>query len=381
MANDYLWVETDAALGVLCDRLQTAAWLALDTEFMRERTYYPQLCLVQVATPDVVACVDVLAIEALDPLFALLQDPRITKVLHSARQDLEMFYHLSGRVPAPIFDTQLAASFSGFADQAGYAKVVQALLGVTLEKTHTRADWSLRPLPEAVLQYAADDVRYLCDIYLRLHDDLVVRNRIAWLETQNARLTDPATYRPDPDTAWGRLRGLQRLNARQFAVAKALAAWRERQAMAANLPRQWIIKDALLTDLARRLPTNPESLRTIRGMQDSVTRKHGDALLAIITSAHGDTGPVQIPERLSAQDEALADALMAIVRIKGAEVGVSPAQLVTRADLEALARDPQDGGVLQGWRLETVGRDLMRFLHGKISLAVDQGALVIRSSD
>ncbi|MGH8282884.1 MAG: ribonuclease D, partial [Gammaproteobacteria bacterium] len=152
MAKDYLWIDTGDALNALCARLHDAAWLALDTEFMRERTYYPQLCLVQIATPEMVACVDVLAILTLEPLFGLLLDPKIIKVLHSARQDLEMFFHLNGRVPAPIFDTQLAASFAGFPDQAGYAVVVQGLLGVSLEKSHTRADWSRRPLPGAVLQ-------------------------------------------------------------------------------------------------------------------------------------------------------------------------------------------------------------------------------------
>lgn len=381
MADDYLWIETEAGLKALCEQLRDCAWLALDTEFMRERTYYPQLCLVQIATPDIVACVDVLAIKSLEPLFGLLKDPNIVKVMHSARQDLEMFFHLNGQVPAPIFDTQLAASFAGLPDQAGYATVVQALLGVTLEKSHTRADWSRRPLDDAVLQYAADDVRYLRTIYLRLKQTLENQGRLKWLEAENAVLTDPATYRPDPDTAWQRLHGLQRLNARQFAVAKALAAWREQQAMKTNLPRQWIFKDDVLTDLARQRPTSNAALGSIRGIQDGLIRKHGDALITLLAAAQGVDKPAKAPERLSVQDEVLVDALMAVVRIKGDEAGVSPAQLATRRDLEQLVRGQQDVEVLKGWRLETVGKALMDFMQNKTRLAVSDGRVQLQRVD
>ncbi|HVC37676.1 MAG TPA: ribonuclease D [Gammaproteobacteria bacterium] len=381
MSDDYLWIETEDALKSLCEELRACEWLALDTEFMRERTYYPQLCLVQIATPNVVACVDVLAIKSLDPLFVLLQNPNSVKVMHSARQDLEMFFHLSGQVPAPIFDTQLAASFAGLPDQAGYASVVQALLGVTLEKSHTRADWARRPLAAAVLQYAADDVRYLRDIYVRLKQTLETQGRLKWLEADNAVLTDPATYRPDPETVWQRLHGLQRLKSRQFAAAKMLAAWRERQAMSSNLPRQWIFKDEVLMDLARQLPTSMDGLSSIRGMQEGLIRKHGDELIALMTSAHGDAKPAQAPEHLSARDEALVDALMAVVRIKGSEAGVSPAQLATRHDLEQLVRGQRDLDVLKSWRLETAGRALIEFMQGKTRLAISDGVLGIHPVD
>ncbi len=381
MADDYLWIETEAALKALCARLGDCEWLALDTEFMRERTYYPQLCLVQIATPDIVACVDVLAIQSLEPLFELLKNPNIVKVMHSARQDLEMFFHLNGQVLAPIFDTQLAASFAGLPDQAGYATVVQALLGVTLEKSHTRADWSRRPLAAAVLQYAADDVRYLRDIYLRLKQTLESQGRLKWLEAENAVLTDPVTYRPDPETAWQRLHGLQRLNARQFATAKALAAWREQQAMKHNLPRQWIFKDEVLTDLARQRPTSTAALTSIRGIQDGLIRKHGDDLIALMASAQGDDKPAKVPERLSAQDEVLVDALMAVVRIKGNEAGISPAQLATRRDLEQLVRGQRDVEVLKGWRLETAGKALMDFMQHKTRLAVSDGRVRLQPVD
>jgi ribonuclease D len=381
MADDYQWIDTEAALKMLCEELRTSKWLALDTEFMRERTYYPQLCLVQIATPDRVACIDVLAVKQLEPLFVLLNNPDIVKVMHSGRQDLEMFFHLTGLVPAPIFDTQLAASFAGLPDQAGYATVVQALLGVTLEKSHTRADWSRRPLAAAVLQYAADDVRYLRDIYQRLKQTLESQGRLEWLEAENVVLTDPATYRPDPETAWQRLHGLQRLNARQFATAKALAAWREQEAMRSNLPRQWIFKDEVLTDLARQRPISTAALTSIRGMQDGLMRKHGDELIALIAAAQGQDKPEKSPERLSVQDEVLVDALMAVVRIKGDEAGVSPAQLATRRDLEQLVRGQRDVDVLKGWRLETAGKALMDFMQNKTRLAVTDGRVRIQLVD
>jgi len=232
-----------------------------------------------------------------------------------------------------------------------------------------------------LLQYAADDVRYLCDIYIRLKQTLENQGRLKWLESENAVLMDPATYRPDPETAWQRLHGLQRLNARQFAAAKALAAWREQQAMRSNLPRQWIFKDEVLTDLARQRPASTEALSSIRGIQDGLIRKHGDELIALITSANGGDKPAKAPERLSAQDEALVDALMAVVRIKGSEAGVSPAQLATRRDLEQLIRGQQDVDVLKGWRLETAGKALIDFMQNKTRLTISDGNLLLQPID
>ena len=379
MADDHLWIETDEALHACCARLNAAEWLALDTEFMRERTYYPKLCLVQVATPQIVACVDVLALPSLDPLLAVLDDTRILKVLHSARQDLEMFFHVNGRVPAPLFDTQLAASFAGFPDQAGYATLVQALLGVTLEKSHTRADWSRRPLPPAVRQYAADDVRYLCKIYPLLKHKLESQHRLAWLDAETARLTDPATYRSEPDSAWQRLRGLQRLKPQQLAAAKALAAWRERAAMQSNLPRQWVLKDEVLVDLAKQLPATTEALRSVRGLQEGTARKYGEEWLGLVNGARSDAKPASPAPRLNAAQQALVDALMAVLRLQGAAAGVSPAQLASRGELERLARGERDVAVLQGWRLETAGRALLELLEGKTALAAADDALEIQT--
>lgn len=381
MTPDYLWIETEPALQSLSAQLRSSDWLALDTEFMRERTYYPQLCLVQVAAPDVVACIDVLALTSFDPLMELLLDPLIVKVMHSARQDLEMLFHLCGQVPSPIFDTQLAASFTGLPDQAGYATVVKSLLGVTLAKSHTRADWSRRPLSAAVLQYAADDVRYLRDIYLRLKQDLEHQGRLSWLEAEHAVLTDPATYRPDPSTAWQRLRGLQRLDSRRHSAAKVLAAWREQRAMDRNLPRQWIFKDEVLYDLARRLPENLEELKSIRGMAEGLVRKHGEELIALLAEVHDQALPAKKPSRLSVREEALVDGLMAVLKVKSEAAGVGPLQLATRRDLEQLVRGQRDLDLLKGWRLEIAGRALLDFIQGKTRLAVLDGSIQISAID
>ncbi|MGH8373531.1 MAG: ribonuclease D [Gammaproteobacteria bacterium] len=375
--DEQLWIDSPDALETLCSRIQAADWIALDTEFMRERTYYPQLCLVQLATPDVVACVDPLALPGLQPLLGILADTRITKVLHAARQDLEIFFNLTQSVPAPIFDTQLAASFAGFPDQVGYGSLVESLLGVHLEKGHTRADWSRRPLPEGAVRYAADDVRYLRDVYVKLHEELTRRGRLDWLERERATLENPATYRTDPQQAWRRLRGLQRFKPRQLGIAKNLAEWREQRAIAENLPRQWILKDDLLADMARQQPATAEALQQLRGMNESTVRKHGDELLALIQDQQATATPPPAPARLDPAAEALVDALITVVRIKSVEAGVSPAQLATRADLDRLVRGERELGVLSGWRLDAVGRDLLRLLEGKLSLAVRDGRLCL----
>lgn len=379
MAQDDLWIETGEALSALCTRLSAAQWLALDTEFMREHTYYPQLCLVQLATPELVACVDVLAIPALDALLALLQNPGITKVFHSARQDLEMFFHLTGRVPAPLFDTQLAASFAGFPDQAGYATVVQGLLGVSLGKAHTRADWTRRPLPEAVREYAADDVRYLREIYPLLRSKLDAQGRLDWLAAENAKLTDELLYRPDPVHAWQRLRGLQRLRPRQFAAGQALAAWRERRAMEDNLPRQWVLKDEALMDLAKQRPATLEALHGVRGLQESAIRKHGEELLNVIKTAEPGVRTPAHEVKLTARQDAAVEALLALAHLKAAESDISAARLTTRAELELLLGGRRDLKILEGWRLETAGRALLEFLEGKTALAVSRRALEIQA--
>jgi ribonuclease D len=378
MSDAYLYIDSPAALEDLCRRLKGQPWIAVDTEFMRERTYYPELCLVQVATDEVVACIDTLALPSLQPLLEVLLDERSVKVLHAARQDLEIFYHLAGRVPAPVFDTQVAARFLGLPDQAGYGAVVQSLLSVTLDKSHARTDWARRPLPPAALEYAADDVRHLRNLYKKMQAELAERGRAGWAEPEMKNLSEEKLYRPDPEGAWHRVRGIQRMKPKAVALVKSLAAWRERTAMTENRPRQWILKDEALMDVAKQLPADLDALAAIRGVGESLAKRHGAEIMQILESG-GET-PAERPRTnapLTTRQDALVDALNAIVRLKAAEGEVSAASLANRSELERLVRGERDLEILKDWRLKLAGQALLDFLAGKHALAAGDGGLDI----
>lgn len=381
--HDNLYIDTPEQLAALCRRLKDRPWLTLDTEFLRDKSYRARLCLLQIAAEDVVACVDPLALEDISPLVDLIYTPSIVKVLHSAYQDLEIFYHLRGAPPQPVFDTQIAALLAGYGDQIGYAALVESLLGVRLDKTHTRTDWSRRPLRPEQLQYAADDVRYLGPLYLRLRDELEQRGRLAWLQEDFAALTDPATYANPPDAAWCRIRGAERLTDAQFALLRALAAWRETTAQRRDRPRQWILSDDSLLELARRMPANPETLAKARGLNPAALDKYGAELLELIRNARHAPSPARpTPEpRPDVSVEPLVDALMAVVRLRGAQAGISPSTLVNRKQLERLAAGDETIEVLRGWRKGVVGAELEAMLTGTACLRVQDGALRIEYLD
>lgn len=376
MSDAYLYIDTPAALEDLSHRLKGQPWLAVDTEFMRERTYYPELCLVQVATDEVVACIDTLALPSLQPLMDVLLDPATLKVLHAARQDLEIFYHLAAKVPAPVFDTQVTARFLGLPDQAGYGAVVQSLLGITLDKSHARTDWARRPLPAAALEYAADDVRHLRDIYKKMQTELAARGRTGWAEPELKALTDEKLYRPDPEGAWHRVRGIQRLKPKSAALVKSLAAWRERTAMGENRPRQWILKDEAMLDVAKQVPSDLASLAAIRGVGDALAKRHGAEIMQMLKAGGDSAGErPRAAAPLSTRQEALVDALNAIVRLKAAEGDVSAASLANRSELERLVRGERELEILKDWRLKLAGQSLLDFLGGAYVLAAGEGGL------
>ncbi len=233
-----IYVDSPAGLDALCKQLQDSEWLALDTEFIREKTYYPRLCLFQVSNGDVAACVDPLRLDDLQPLLDVLYDGRILKILHAARQDLEIFLHDYQRLPMPIFDTQPAAALLGYGDQIGYANLVKLMLDVDLPKDQSRTDWMQRPLDPQQQRYALDDVIYLGRLYLHMRANLFDRERLQWLAADFAPLADPETYYPDPMLMWRRIKGRQPLRGRQLAVLQQLAAWREREARRRDLPRK-----------------------------------------------------------------------------------------------------------------------------------------------
>ena len=376
MSDAYRYIDTPAALDALCAELKGQPWIAVDTEFMRERTYYPELCLVQVATDGVVACVDPLPLPSLEPLLKVLLDPATVKVFHAARQDLEIFYNLSGKVPAPVFDTQVAARFLGLPDQAGYGTVVQSLLGVTLDKSHARTDWMRRPLPPAALEYAADDVRHLRNLYKKLQSELATRGRVSWAEPELKALSEEKLYKPDPESAWNRVRGIQRLKPKAAGVVRQLAAWRERTAIAENRPRQWILKDETLMDLAKQQPADLASLAAVRGVGDSITKRHGAELLKMLgSSMEAHVERERAPGALTVRQDALVDALYAVLRLRAAAGDVSAASLANRAELERLVRGERDLEILKDWRLTMAGQALLDFLAGKYGLAAGETGL------
>ncbi len=337
--------------------------LAVDTEFFRERTFYARLCLVQLAAGDRVLLVDPLAIEDLAPLVALLRAPATTKILHSARQDVEVLLPLAGGPPAPLFDTQIAASLLGHASQVGYAPLVSELLDVQLAKGHARADWAARPLRPAQLAYAADDVRYLEPIASILRERLVAAGRLGWLEQECVALIDPAVYRNVPEDAWLRLRGLERMTPVERGAVRDLAAWRETRAMRRDLPRSWVMPDDTLRELARRRPDSPAALAAVPGLPAALARNASDELMAVLAGAAPHEYPGgEPPDRLSPGQKAAMRRLQAALQALATELGIGAEVLATRRDLTALVRGSRDAAPLRGWRRQVVGEALVAVL-------------------
>lgn len=352
-------------LVALCERLQNAAFVAVDTEFVRERTYYPRLCLVQIASDAALGLVDVLAIDDLSPLTELLQGETITKVLHAARQDLEIFFQLSGSVPAPVFDTQIAADLCGLGNQVGLASIADELLDVEIDKQHARADWSKRPLRGALLRYAADDVRHLVPIYDRLRMRLDELGRTAWLEEDCRRLLETDLYRVDADDAWRRVAGVRHLTGHRFHAARLIAAWRERRAMQLDRPRGWVLRDDAVIALAQAMPRDESALARLEHVPPAVRRKVGAQLVALIAEAATIDAPSPAaPQPLTAQQKKLVATGMDAVRGKARELNISSALLATRRDVTHLVRGGRNSVVLEGWRRPVIGERLLKISAG-----------------
>jgi ribonuclease D len=376
---DIRYIDSAAGLETLCGQLPGADWMTLDTEFLREKTYYPKLCLLQVAVPGVVACVDPLAIDDISPLLDVIYDPGITKVMHAARQDMEILYHLRGSLPAPVFDTQIAALLLGFSDQVGYGTLVSELLGVTLDKLHTRADWSQRPLSPEQVRYAADDVIYLAQVYERLLERLGDLGRLDWLTGDFEQLVQPALYSNPPQQAWLKVRGINRLKGASLSVLQALAGWRESLAQRLDRPRGWLLRDDVMVDIARHLPGDRTALGKIRGLSERVVSKNGEQLLGLVAEARErepDPLPASGPKkRLKPEQDALVDAMQAVVRLCALENSLNPAVLASRKQLESLVTGSRDSGVMQGWRRKLAGERLQAMLDGELVLKVSGGKL------
>lgn len=354
-------IDTGEALAAFVAPLMHADWVAIDTEFLRERTYYPKLCLVQLADATVSGVIDVLAIEDLTPLVALLTAPEVVKVFHSAEQDLEVLKHTFDVMPAPLFDTQLAGALVGLDDQMGYARMVEALLGVKLAKGHTRTDWSKRPLPAGAIDYAADDVRYLAVAYPIIRARLVDCGRESWAAEDATRLADPARFVVDADSAWRRVKGWFHLPAEAQPVLAKLAAWRETVAVASDRPRRWILSDATLLALAEQAPTDDMALADATELSDKMLARHTEALLDAIARGRAagpalldpDAGPPDGPTRRAIKHG------MKTLAAAAEEAELSPSVLASRAEVARLVAGHRDVRLLTGWRGELAGQRVL----------------------
>lgn len=355
--SPHIIVRADA-LQDLASRLATREAIGLDTEFLRERTYWAQLCLVQVAGESEAACIDPLALEHLEPLGALARASRPLKVLHAARQDLEVLAPLLG-VARPVFDTQIAAALAGEPAQIGYAELARRTLGVTLAKSHTRTDWSRRPLSGAQLEYALDDVRHLLPMREVLLERLGRLGRLQWLEEELEPLAGSRDLRVAPEEAWLRVKGLAALGPERLGLARALAAWRERRAIERNRPRGWILDDAGLREILTRLPRTPGEIESIPGLPPAFVRHCGTDILALIEAAGLPHPPPPLPARARPDSELLARVrrLSSVVQHVARELNLSAEVLATRRDLEQLA-GATDSALLKGWRAEVLSEPL-----------------------
>ncbi len=371
-------ITTTDALNAFCQRMHGETFVTVDTEFMRERTYWPELCLVQIAGEHEVAVIDAEAdgidLSALGVLFA---DEKVTKVFHAARQDIEIFVLRYGDVPRPMFDTQVAAMVAGFGDQVGYDALVSNLTGGSIDKAHRFSDWSARPLSAAQFTYAAADVTWLRDVYVRLSRRLEQDNRLSWVAEEMAIRNNPATYRGDPETAWERLRP-RTTNRRLLYILKEVAAWREREAQRVNIPRQRLIKDEALLEIAATAPANADALTRVRGVTRGFAEgRSGAALLDVLAAARRGpdadvpSGPQQ--QRDTARPSAALVSLLKVLLAANAERhNVAPRLVAGSDDIDRLAlEESPEIPALPGWRREVFGNDALLLKQGRVALGVD----------
>ena len=378
MTTPYEFINDQASLQTLCTALASQPFVCVDTEFLREKTYRPVLCLIQIKSGDIAAIIDALALADLSPLNAVLKDPAITKVFHAAGQDLEIFYWLNKEVPAPLFDTQIAAPLLGYAEQIGYGNLVMERLGTQLSKAHTRADWTRRPLPDNQLQYALDDVIYLELLYLSMRDELEQKGRLAWLEPEFAALLDESHYLKPAASMWKKVKNAQRLKNASLSVVQSLAEWRELTARERNLPRNWIIKDDVLTDIARQLPTTIEELGFIRGIGKHVLERHGSHIVERVVSAAAKAPepwpPYSKKQPKKPEHEAVVLLLEAVIKQQSITLDINPTLLAPRKLLEDCV---QQGSAesLKGWRHNLLSATVNQLLSGDTQVSVNNGKL------
>jgi len=380
-------IETTADLRALTADLSGAPYLALDTEFMRDQTYWPKLCLIQVASLDHAAIIDPLAPGIdLGPFYELLKEPHTVKVFHASRQDIEIFALQGGVIPDPLFDTQIAAMVCGFGDAASYETLSRRIANVEIDKSARFTDWSRRPLSKRQLEYALSDVTHLCTIYESLSKELHRTHRESWVEEEIAALKDPALYRLDPEHAWKRLKA-RTGNKRFLAMLATLATWREREAQSRDIPRNRVIRDEALLEIAAHPPETPEALEHIRAVPKGfAASKLGKGIMDAIAAGRSAQAPEGIqqerPRRKREPSQAATDLLKTLLRLKAEEAHVAPRLIATSDDIESLAAHEDEGiAALHGWRAQVFGNDAIALRKGELALALEKGHAVVVELD
>ena len=376
-------ITTTRDLAAACARLAHHPFVTVDTEFLRETTYYPLLCVAQIASADEAIVIDALATGIdLAPFFELMVDERVLKVFHAARQDIEIVWHMAGRIPHPVFDSQVAAMVLGFGDSISYDQLVQRVTGDNLDKSNRFTDWSRRPLSSAQLAYAVSDVTHLRDVYLALADDLARRGRSEWVGEEMEILTSPGTYRAEPENAWQRLKTRVR-KPKELAVLIEIAAWREREAQARDLPRGRVLRDEVLGDIAIQAPTSLDRLSHVRSLPKGFERSRwgADVIETVQRGLARDLKslpPIDRQKPTSANG-ATVELMKVLLRMTSEQHGVAAKVIATVDELEQIAADDTaDVAALKGWRRELFGEKALALKQGRLALSIERGRVVAR---
>ncbi len=359
-------IKTTEELKKYVNKLSCQEYIAIDTEFMREKTYWPQVCLIQIAGKDIAFCIDPLMEEIdLSILFDLMQNEKVVKVFHSGRQDIEIFVNLMNKVPSPIFDTQLAAMVCGLGDSISYKDLVMTLLNEDIDKGMRYTDWSKRPLDERQIEYAMSDVTHLCNVYEILQQRLSENNRTSWINEEMEVLSDINTYNIPPETAYKRLK-TGGLSPKNLGILKSLAAWREIKSKETNRPRGFIMKDLLLQELVKFNPKTMEDLHKVRGISEA--GKYNQEILDAIKFGQENPEKIKIPSRKKVS-KPLMDMLKMLLHIKSEEYGVAAKLIATTDDLEKIATGDKEVKSLKGWRKEVFGASAIDLKKGKTAVS------------
>ncbi|MDX2307597.1 MAG: ribonuclease D [Hyphomicrobium sp.] len=376
-------ITTTDELAVFCRDLANQDFVTVDTEFMREQTFWPELCLIQIAADGQEAIVDPMAGRIdLGPFYELMANDRVTKVFHAARQDIEIIYSGARLVPNPIFDTQVAASVCGFGDSVSYVNLVREITGQDLDKSSRFTDWSRRPLSEKQLVYALGDVTHLRDVYRHLKSELEKFNRESWLDEEMAELKNPSTYLTHPEDAWKRLKMRVR-NRKSFAVLIELAAWRERVAQSSNVPRNRVLRDEALYDIANQMPTSTEQLAGLRTLSDGFSRSARAREIIEAVNRGLERDPKALPAQsnarpVSAEAGATVELLKVLLKSAAARHRVAPRMIADTEDLERIAAEHEpDVLALRGWRRDLFGEDALRLKRGELALSLSGGEVIV----